>query len=130
MVNFLTYYVEVEHRAYWILFIYKNALWLPLLFKLGLNLDAPVLNLYMKGLFNEVPPPVEDRMPECDVNQVLKWLLSKEFCPPETASFFRIEQKNFFLILIGAARRAHEICNLSLRFVRKGDSFLTVAREF
>ena len=124
IVNFLSYYVEVEHRAYRTLFVYKNALRLPLLFKLGLNLDAPILNLYMKGLFNEIPPSVEDRMPEWDVNQVLRWLLSKEFCPPEEASFIRVEQKTFFLIMIGAGRRAHEICNLSLDFKRKGDQVL------
>ena len=101
MVNFLTYYVHVEPRAFKILFVYKNALRLPLLFKLGLNLDAPILTKYMKGLFNEVPPSVEDRMPRWDVNKVLRWLTSKEFCPPEKASVFRIEQKSFFLILIG-----------------------------
>ena len=122
IVNFLSYYVEVEERAYRTLFVYKNALRLPLLFKLGLNLDAPILNLYMKGLFNEVPPSLDDRMPEWDVNLVLRWLLSKEFCPPEEASFLRLEQKTFFLIMIGAGRRAHEICNLSLDYKRKGDS--------
>ena len=96
VVNFLSYYVEVEKRAFKTLFVYKNALKLPLLFKLGLNLDAPILNLFMKGLFYEIPPSVEDRMPEGDVIQVLKWLCSKEFCPPEKANFFRIEQKTFF----------------------------------
>ena len=101
VVNFLTYYVQVEPRAFKTLFVYKNALRLPLLFKLGLNLDSPILTIYMKGLFNEVPPSVEDRMPRWDVNKVLRWLTSKEFCPPEKASVFRIEQKSFFLILIG-----------------------------
>ena len=121
VVNFLSYYVEVEKRAFKTLFVYKNTLKLPLLCKLGLNLDAPILKLFMKGLFYEIPPSVEDIMPEWVVNQVLKWLCSKEFCPPEKANFFRIEQKTFFLILLGSARRAHEICNLSQRFVRKGD---------
>ena len=119
-----------EGRAYRTLFVYKNALRLPLLFKLGLNLDAPILNLYMKGLFNEIPPSVDDRMPEWDVNQVLRWLLSKEFCPPEEASFLRLEQKTFFLTMIGAGRRAHEICNLSLDFKRKGDSPIVLAYFF
>ena len=68
------------------------------------------------------PPFLDDRMPEWDVNQVLRWLLSKEFCPPEEASFLRLEQKTFFLIMIGAGRRAHEICNLSLDYKRKGES--------
>ena len=131
VVNFLTYYVQVEPRAFKTLFVYKNALRLPLLFKLGINLDSPILTIYMKGLFNEVPPSVEDRMPRWDVNKVLRWLTSKEFCPPEKASFFRIEQKSFFLILIGSARRIHEICNLSRRFVRKGDSvFLLWPEDF
>ena len=129
VVNFLTYYVQVEPRAFKTLFVYKNALRLPLLFKLGLNLDSPILDLYMKGLFNVVPPSVEDRMPLWDVNQVLRWLTSKEFCPPEKARFFRMEQKAFFLILIGSARRLHEICNLSRRFVRKGDSVILLWPE-
>ena len=34
------------------------------LFKLGLNLEAPFLNLFMKGVFKEVPPSVDDRMPK------------------------------------------------------------------
>ena len=33
IVNFLSYYVEVEERAYRTLFVYKNALRLPLQFK-------------------------------------------------------------------------------------------------
>ena len=121
VINFLSYYVQVKPRSHSTLFVYKNALRLPLLFKLGLNLDSPMLDLFMRGLFYEVPPSQDDRMPEWDVNQVLSWLTSKEFCPPEKASFFRIEQKAFFLMLIGSARRAHEICNLNQKFVRKGN---------
>ena len=50
VVNFLSYYVEVEKRAFKTLFVYKNALKLPLLFKLGLNLDALILNLFYEGV--------------------------------------------------------------------------------
>ena len=55
------------------------------------------------------------------MNVVLKYLLSKEFCPPEKASFFRLEQKTFFLTQLGAGRRAQEICNLSLEYKRHRD---------
>ena len=93
----------------------KDARRLPLPFNLGLNLEAPFLNLFMKGVFKEVPPSVDDRMPKGgDVNLVLKWLFSKEFCLPKKANFVRLEQETFFLIQIGAGRRAHEICSLSI----------------
>ena len=46
VINFLSYYVEVEPRSHSTLFVYKNALRLPLLFKLGLNLDSPMLDLF------------------------------------------------------------------------------------
>ena len=89
--------------------MYKNALRLPLLFKLGLNLEAHILKLFMRGMYNEVPPSLDIRMPKWDVNIVLKGLLSKEFCPPESDSFVRLDQKTFLLSLIGTGRRAHEI---------------------
>ena len=76
------------------------------------------------------PPSVDGRMPKWDVNLVLKWLLSKEFCPPESASFVRLEQKTFFLFLIGTSRRIHEICSLSLRYRRVGDSSFVLAPLF
>ena len=62
--------------------------------------------------------------PKWDVNIVLKGLLSKEFCPPESDSFVRLDQKTFLLSLIGTSRRAHEICNLSLGYRRVGDRVL------
>ena len=123
IVNFLSFYAQ-KGRAYKTLAVYKNALRLPLLFKLGLNMESQLIKLYMRGLFNVVPPSLDDRMPEWDVNIVLRWLLSKEFCPPERASFIRLEQKTFFLFLLGTSRRIHEICNLSLKFKRIGDRVL------
>ena len=54
----------------------------------------------------------------------LEFLFAKEFCPPESASFLRLEQKTFFLFLIGTSRRLHEICSLSLRFMDIGDRVL------
>ena len=63
IVNFLSHYAK-EGRAFRTLFVYKNARRLPLPFKLGLNLEAPFLNLFMKGVFKEVPPSVDDRMPK------------------------------------------------------------------
>ena len=120
IVNFLSFHAK-EGKAFRTLFVYKNALRLPLLFKLGLNIDAPILDMFMRGMFNEVPPDKDDRMPKWDVNIVLKFLLSKEFCPPEKASFFRLEQKTFFLTQLGAGRRCHEICNLSVDYRRYKD---------
>ena len=123
IVNFLSFHAE-KGRAYKTLAVYKNALRLPLLFKLGLNMETPLLRMYMRGMFNVVPPSLDDRMPKWDVNVVLKFLLSKDFCPPESATFIRLEQKFFFLSLIGTGRRIHEICNLSLKYKRKGERVL------
>ena len=60
-------------------------------------METPLLRMYMRGMFNVVPPSLDDRMPKWDVNVVLKFLLSKDFCPPESATFIRLEQKFFFL---------------------------------
>ena len=123
IINFLSLYAQ-KGRAYKTLAVYKNALRLPLLFKLGLNMESQLIKSYMRGMFRTIPPSVDDRMPEWDVNIVLKWLLSKEFCPPEKAKFIRLEQKLFFLFLIGTSRRLHEICNLSLEYMRICDRVL------
>ena len=121
IVNFLSFHAQ-KGKAYKTLAVYKNALRLPLLFKLGLNMDTPLISIYMRGMFNMVPPPLDDRMPKWDVNVVLKYLLSSEFCPPEEASFPRLEQKFFFLSLLGTGRRIHEIMNLSLEYKRRGEN--------
>ena len=123
IVNFLSFYAR-KGRAYKTLAVYKNALRLPLLFKLGLNMESQMIKSFMRGMFRMIPPSLDDRMPEWDVNIVLKWLLSKEFCPPEKAPFIRLEQKLFFLFLIGTSRRLHEICNLSLDYKRILDRVL------
>merc|ERR1711888_397961 len=78
----------------------------------------------MGGMFNTIPPSMDDRMPTWDINIVLRFLLTDEFCPPESASFLRLEQKTFFLFLLATSRRLHEICSLSIRFFEIGDRVL------
>ena len=80
-------------------------------------MESQLIKSYMRGLFNKIPPPKDDRMPMWDINVVLRFLLTNIFCPPESASFHRLEQKTFFLFLLGTSRRLHEICSLSIRFI-------------
>ena len=76
MINFLSY-SEVHPRAYRTLAVYKNALRLPLLFKLGINIDTPLVYHYMRGLWAIIVPSVKtDRMPKWDFNQLLLWWAS------------------------------------------------------
>ena len=117
IINFLSFYAQTG-RAYKTLAVYKNALRLPLLFTLGLNMESQLIKSYMKGMFNTIPPSKDDRMPIWDINVVLRFLLTDIFCPPESASFHRLEQKTFFLFLLGTSRRLHEICSLSRRFLK------------
>ena len=123
IINFLSFYAQ-KKRAYKTLAVYKNALRLPLLFTLGLNMESQLIKSYMKGLFNKIPPSKDDRMPIWDINVVLRFLLTDIFCPPESASFHRLEQKTFFLFLLGTSRRLHEICSLSIRFFEIEDRVL------
>ena len=122
VINFLSYYSEVHPRAYKTLAVYKNALRLPLLFKLGIDIDTPLVYQYMRGLWSFLVPPVKpDRMPRWDINQLLIWLASSEFYPPESCNFYRLTQKVFLLILLASGRRVHEICALSRNFKIEGD---------
>ena len=121
VINFLSFYSEVHNRAYKTLAVYKNALRLPFIFKLGLNIDSPLVFHYMKGLWAIIPPLAPSRMPKWDLNCLLIWLSTSEFYPPDKCNFYRLSQKTFFLILLSSGRRIHEICSLSKNFKEEGD---------
>ena len=121
VINFLSFYSEVHTRAYKTLAVYKNALRLPLLFKLGLNIDTPLVYHYMKGLWAIIPPLAPSRMPKWDLNCLLIWLSSSEFFPPDKCNFYRLSQKTFFLMMLSSGRRLHEICALTKGFKEEGD---------
>ena len=72
IVNFLSFYAQ-KGRAYKTLAVYKNALRLPLLFKLGLNMESHLIRSFMRGMFNTIPPSLDDKMPKWDVNIVLRF---------------------------------------------------------
>ena len=121
VINFLSFYSEIHTRAYKTLAVYKNALRLPLLFKLGLNIDTPLVYHYMKGLWAIIPPLAPSRMPKWNLNCLLIWLSSSEFYPPDKCNFYRLSQKTFFLMMLSSGRRLHEICALTKSFKEEGD---------
>ena len=63
VLNSLSFYSELNNLAYKTLAVYKNALRLPLLFSLGLNLDFALVVHYMLGLHAIKPPPSHGFMP-------------------------------------------------------------------
>ena len=101
--------------------MYKNALRLPLLFSLGLNLDCALVVHYMLGLHAIKPPPSHGFMPPWDLSDLLLFLQSNVFHPLEDCSFLRLTQKTLALILLASGRRIHEIAALSRNFRRSGD---------
>ena len=121
VINFLSYYSENFNLAYKTIAVYKNALRLPLLFGLGMNLDCPLVTHYMLGLHAIKPPPSHGFMPPWDLSDLLLFLQSREFFPLETCSFLRLSQKTLALILLASGRRIHEISSLSREFRRSGD---------
>ena len=66
--------------------VYKNALRLPLLFLLNLDIDVPLMFHFMRGLWGLITPPKIVRMPAWDLN-LLAWFQSKEFWPPTECNF-------------------------------------------
>lgn len=121
VINFFSFYSESNNLAYKTLAVYKNALRLPLLFSLGLNLDCPLVVHYMLGLHAIKPPPSQRVMPPWDLSDLLLFLQSGEFHPLETCSFLRLTQKTLALILLASGRRIHEVTALSRDFRRSGN---------
>ena len=124
IINFLSYCSEHFNLAYKTIAVYKNALRLPLLFSLGLNLDCPLVIHYMLGLHAIKPPPSHGFMPPWDLSDLLLFLQSNEFYPLESCSFMRLSQKTLALILLASGRRIHEISSLSRDFRRSGDKVI------
>ena len=106
--------------AYKTIAVYENALRLPLLLGLGMNLDCPLVTHYML------------------VYMLLTYLLLMALCllgaclifcfcslmnsfHSRLVVFFRLSQKTLALILLASGRRIHEISSLSTEFRRSGD---------
>ena len=106
--------------AYKTIAVYENALRLPLLFCLGMNLDCPLVTHYML------------------IYMLLNYLLLMALCllgaclifcfcslmnsfHSRLVVFFRLSQKTLALILLASGRRIHEISSLSTEFRRSGD---------
>ena len=99
--------------AYKTIAVYENALRLPLLFGLGMNLDCPLVTHYMLVYML--------------LNYLLGACLIFCFCSlmnsfhSRLVVFFRLSQKTLALILLASGRRIHEISSLSTEFRRSGD---------
>ena len=92
-----------------------------MLFKLGIDIDTPMVYHYMRGLGAFLVPPVSpDRKPKWDINQLLIWLASSEFYPPDKCSL-QAYTETILLILLASGRRVLEICALSRIFKIEGD---------
>ena len=95
VINFLAYHLLEFDRAYSTIAVYKNALRLPLLYGLEVDMDTPLMSEFMRGVFGFKPKPKSSRLPKWDLNLLLEWFTSEEFWPPESCRWYRLLQKTF-----------------------------------
>ena len=124
--GFLCYHAVTLNRSYRTLSGYRSALRHPLLFALQLEVNTVSSDLFLRGLFNYVPPDRAKSMPEWSLNMLLSSLLEPPFEPLDSAPFFRLTQKTLCLILLASGRRIGDIESLSrsARSTRSGDALL------
>ena len=111
--NFLCFHCTTHNRKYRTLATYRSALRHPLLFALDLDVNAVCSDLFMRGVFNYVPPVVAKSMPSWNLNSLLNFLLCPVFEPLESADYKRLTQKTLCLILLASGRRISEVANIS-----------------
>ena len=104
---------------------YRCALVDPLRSALGLLIDTPESEAFMRGLFNSNPPKRKAPLPEWNLEVLLRFLASKTFEPLDMASWDLVLQMTLALILLASGRRICEVANISRNFnVKKGRVFL------
>ena len=114
MTDFLDFYSKEFHREYRTIGVYKAALASPLLW--ACKVDLEVLNVthkFMRGTFLQKPPCRAAPMPRWSLNVLMKFLLSREFKPLESASPVRLTQKVIALTLLSSGRRKGELSHIS-----------------
>ena len=111
--DFLSFHAVTYRRSYRTLSGYRSALRHPLLFALRLEVNTTASDLFLRGVFNFVPPVRARSMPSWSLNSLLSFLLGPPFEPLESASFFRLVQKTLCLLLLASGRRIGDICHLS-----------------
>lgn len=113
VINFLASEVQVFRRAYRTIASYKCALQLPLLFHLKLDICVETTRRFLEGCYNDLPPSGDDRMPEWELDDLLRYLCTAKFEPLSNVPFKQVAQKALALILLGTGRRLSEIAALS-----------------
>ena len=111
--DFLTYHAVTYERQYRTLSGYRSALRHPLLFAFHVEVNSVASDLFLRGVFNYVPPVRARPMPVWSLDVLLTFLSGPPFEPLESASFYRLVQKALCLILLASGRRIGDICSLS-----------------
>ena len=111
--EFLSFHAVTYERRYRTLSGYRSALRHPLLFSLHLDVNCIASDLFLRGVFNFVPPVRARSMPSWSLDALLGFLLGPPFEPLGSAPFFRLIQKALCLLLLASGRRIGDICFLS-----------------
>ena len=111
--DFLSFHAVTFRRAYRTLSGYRSALRHPLLFAFRIDVNCVASDLFLRGVFNYVPPVRARVMPLWSLDVLLGFLLGPPFEPLESAPFLRVLQKALCLILLASGRRIGDICFLS-----------------
>ena len=111
--DFLSFHAVTYRRAYRTLSGYRSALRHPLLFAFRIDVNCVASDLFLRGVFNYVPPVRAKVMPLWSLDVLLGFLLGPPFEPLESALFLRVLQKALCLILLASGRRIGDVCFLS-----------------
>lgn len=113
MCDFLSYQAITCGRQYRTVSGYRSALRHPLLFAFDIEVNCVASDLFLRGVFNYVPPMKAKAMPRWSLNTLLQFLRGPLFEPIESCSFLRLSQKTLCLLLLASGRRIGDIANLS-----------------
>merc|ERR1712055_403562 len=111
--EFLKHQQDEFNREYRTLAAYKSSLRLPILYAANLDINCPLMELFMRGLFNTNPPKKAKEMPLWSLNGLLTFLDTAKFEPLEKVDYEFLLQKTLFLLLLSSGRRIGEITALS-----------------
>ena len=111
--DFLSFHAVTYERRYRTLSGYRSALRHPLLFAFHIEVNNVASDLFLRGIFNFVPPVKARPMPRWSLDLLLGFLQGPPFEPLCLAPFFRLVQKALCLLLLASGRRIGDICYLS-----------------
>ena len=78
-----------------------------------IDMNCVVSDLFLQGVFFYVPPVGASVMPGWSLDALLGFLLGPSLGPLDSASFLRVLQNAFYLILLASGRRIGVMCFLS-----------------